>query len=965
MSAADTQAVRIEVHPRDGAGPRMARVYTLAPVPADPAAVAARLSNPVTERTIVRDGALPDGVVPAGASHAVEIGFLPGVTDNLGATAREVLVRTGLAEKATRVFSARLYLIEGDASAFAARHHNPLIERADILPAAAFAAVGFPVTLAQVRLSAEPTAISVTLPEDEAGLRDLSARGIVGPEGPRGPLGLSADDFRAIRAHYAGLGRSPTDVELETLAQSWSEHCKHRIFAAALTGDVDCPDGLFKTFVARATAEITARADKAGFCLSVFSDNAGAIAFDDDWMVCDKVETHNSPSALDPYGGAMTGIVGVNRDCLGFGLGARPIANRYGFCFGMPGDARPLYRDASARNALPNVDAIMAGVVRGVEDGGNQSGIPTAQGFVLHDDSYRGKPLVFCGTLGLLPRRLPDGRAAHEKGARPGDLIVMAGGRVGKDGVHGATFSSVTLDETSPATAVQIGDPITQKRMSDAILSEARDAGLYTSITDNGAGGLSSSIGEMARESGGALVHLDRVPLKYPGLQPWEVWVSESQERMSFAVPPEHADALIAIFARHGVEASVIGAFTAEPRLTLMWGEAQVGALDMGFLHDGAPRLAFVAKRPAAPATATDLPPMPDVGTSLLALLGSPDLSSRARLARLYDHEVQATSVVKPLQGRGRVKGDATVIAPVPGSPRAVGLTEALLPHLTKVDPHACARLTVDLAIRRMVAVGVDPGRIALLDNICWSSPETPERVWQLHEAMRGAFEAAIHFGAPFVSGKDSMYNDFKGFDGEGRPLHVAVLPTLLISALGIVADVAHVQTMEFKLPGDVVALMSRPVGQLGASAYARAQNWHVAPPRGDLGDVRAYHALAEALRAGRIASALAVGPGGLGVALARACLAGEVGATIDLDPLGAVLRPDQILFDEGAGMVLLSMGEDDFAALEGPLKLARLGHVEAGRELAIRVGDADLARLPLNEMRDRHDAHPLGGPGR
>ena len=943
MAGADTaDATRLEIHPREG-GP--VAVYTVAPPLKDVSAALARLADPVLHRGVARrEGeALPDGLT-GDAAHAVEIGFLPGVTDNEGATAREMLVAAGLAGTQARVHASRVWLLPvgEDPQAHAAAHHNPLIERAAICSAADYAASA-PIVLPQVRLADHGTVVTVPLPDDEGALAELSARGIVGPDGrARGPLGLSVADFEAIRAHFASLGRDPTDVEIETLAQSWSEHCKHRIFAAAIDGDADCPDGLFRTFVAGATRAILARPEKDGFCLSVFDDNAGAIAFDDEWMVCDKVETHNSPSALDPYGGAMTGIVGVNRDVLGFGLGARPVANRYGFCFGHPGDVRPLYRDAARTNALPSVDAIIRGVERGVEDGGNQSGIPTCQGFLVHDDSYRGKPLVFCGTVGLMPRRLPDGRggtrAGEEKGARPGDAILMVGGRVGLDGVHGATFSSVALDEASPATAVQIGDPITQKRMSDAILTEARDAGLYTSITDNGAGGLSSSVGEMARESGGAEVWLDRVPLKYPGLAPWEVWVSESQERMTLAVPPENVAETIAVFARHGVEATEIGRFTGDGAVTLRWGEGEVGRLDLGFLHGGSPRLRLTARRPERPEPAP-LPPIPSLDDVIPKLLAMTAVPERTGLARRYDHEVQATSLVKPLQGPGLMPGDATAIAPVPGSPRAVGMTDALLPHLTEPEPYACAVLSVDLAVRRLVALGCDLDRIALLDNICWSSPEEPGRVWLLHETMRGAHDAAVRFGAPFISGKDSMYNDFRGFDADGEPLHVAALPTLLISGLGILADREHAQTMDLKIEGDVIALMGGDPTGLGGSLYARALGWNgIAPPAADLPDPAAYRALADAMAAGRIASAVALGAGGLGVALARACLAGSLGAEVDV-PLAPGARADAALFAEGAGGVLASMAPAEFDALQAPLGLTRLGTVTPDGALRIRAG--------------------------
>ncbi len=378
----------------------------------------------------------------------------------------------------------------------------------------------------------------------------------------------------------------PTDIELESLAQTWSEHCKHTIFAAALD---EVEDGLYATYIKGATAAIRAAKGKDDFCVSVFRDNSGAIAFDDEYLVTDKVETHNSPSALDPFGGAVTGVVGVNRDAIGCGLGAKPIANRYGFCLAPPDDPRLLFRDKACTEPLLSPRRIMDGVIEGVNVGGNCSGVPTPQGFVCFDPRYRGKPLVFAGTVGLMPRTSA-GRPSHLKAARPGDVIVMVGGRVGRDGIHGATFSSEALSSGSPATAVQIGDPITQKKFSDAIIKEARDAGLYNSITDNGAGGLSCSVAEMARECGGCVVELDRVPLKYPGLEPWQIWISESQERMTLAVPPDKLDAFTDLMARRGVEAAAIGCFEASGRCRVRWHGAVIMDVDLDFLHDGLPR---------------------------------------------------------------------------------------------------------------------------------------------------------------------------------------------------------------------------------------------------------------------------------------------------------------------------------------------------------------------------------------
>ena len=373
---------------------------------------------------------------------------------------------------------------------------------------------------------------SVNLNLSDLKLKKIGKEGIKNEKGiRRGTLGLDIQSLKTIKRYFNRKGRSPRDIEIETLAQTWSEHCKHKIFSSEID---NIKKGLFDTYIKGATRKIINKR-KDNFCISLFSDNAGGISFNKNWVVCHKVETHNTPSALDPFGGSLTGITGVNRDCIGFGKGAKPIANTYGFCFSYPNKEHVLYRSKNKKDKLLSSRFIINGVINGVKVGGNCSGVPTPQGFVYFDDKYSAKPLVFCGTVGIIPKKIK-GKFSHLKKARPGDEILMIGGRVGKDGIHGATFSSEELDARSPITAVQIGDPITQKKFSDAIIKELRDKNLYNSITDNGAGGLSSSVGEMAKESGGFIVDLDLVPLKYKGLQPWEIWISESQERMTMAV---------------------------------------------------------------------------------------------------------------------------------------------------------------------------------------------------------------------------------------------------------------------------------------------------------------------------------------------------------------------------------------------------------------------------------------------
>ena len=866
------------------------------------------LSDPLAEVC-----ALPHGVEVHG-DHVLDVQFAPGVTDNAGKTAEKALQDAGFGAEVLAVYSGKVYVVKN--AAIAEQLYNPLIQVGRLYSVADVMNGALVATDTAVRIDSTGTAVPVDLDVDDATLMEISRLGVVGDDGkPRGPLGLGLDDMKAIQAHFASLGRQATDIEIETLAQSWSEHCKHRIFAGALD---EVEDGLFKHYIARATFEILDRPEKQGFCLSVFKDNAGAIRFDDDWMVSDKVETHNSPSALDPYGGAMTGVVGVNRDCLGFGLGAKPIANRYGFCLADPDNQTALYRDAGLTNALPSAEAIDHGVVEGIEAGGNQSGIPTCQGFFAYDDRFRGKPLVFAGTVGLLPMRVPtangDDRLAHEKTAHVGDHIIVVGGAVGQDGIHGATFSSVALDSDSPATAVQIGDPITQKRLSDVLIKELRDQGLYSAITDNGAGGLSSSIGEMAEGPGGAIVHLDRSPLKYPGLSPWEIWISESQERMTLAVPPRHVDAVLAAFRQRDVLAADIGEFTNDGVLSLMWQGEALGQLTMAFLHDGAPRKIMSSKQPEAPVvTGTSF----SFDEAAAALLASRTLGGRPDVARLYDHEVQATSVIKPLQGSGRVRGDATVIAPVPTSVKAVGMSHAVYPWLMEQEPHVAATLAVDTAVRNLVAVGVDPDQIALQDNFCWCSAEEPERLWQLKHAVRGCYDAAVHFGAPYISGKDSMFNDFKGFDADGNPMKVSALPTLLISSIGIVNDAVHCQTMDFKETGDTLYLVGTPSEPVGGSLLSAelGQIWQ-APSSHALTDLTTLRAVHQLLADGKLASVTSLGQGGLFHALMRSAKAGGLGFDVDL--------PMSQLWGEVGGQFLLSVDPSVADAVEQALPMAK-----------------------------------------
>jgi phosphoribosylformylglycinamidine synthase len=749
-----------------------------------------------------------------------------------------------------------------------------------------------------------------------------------------GQLALSLDEMRAIQAHFRDTNRDPTDIELESLAQTWSEHCSHKTLKGRITLGDRTYDNLLKETIFAATQEVRRRLGADDWCVSVFSDNAGIVRFDDELDVCFKVETHNRPSAIEPYGGANTGLGGVIRDVLGVGLGARPIANTDVFCFAPP--------DTPPEELPPGVlhpRKVMNGVVAGVRDYGNRIGIPTVNGAVLFDERYIANPLVFCGTVGIMPR------GTSKKAARAGDRIVAVGGRTGRDGIHGATFSSLGLhaesDEVSGG-AVQIGNAIDEKKMLDVLL-QARDRGLFTAITDCGAGGFSSAIGEMAAELG-AEVHLDRAPLKYDGLSYTEIWISEAQERMILAVPPERWSEFHSVCAAEGVEATDLGVFNDTGKLTLHYHGELVGELGMEFLHEGRPRVVRAAQEPSPPSPLPQTrergakPVLPSPGFAgegsspmniLKALLASPSIASKEWIIRQYDHEVQGGSVLKPLVGvRNDGPGDAAVIAPILGSTRGLAIGCGINPLYGDLDPYAMAAAAIDEAVRNVVAVGADPSRIALLDNFCWGDVNDPQTLGALVRACEACRDVAIAFGMPFISGKDSLNNEYRSGDR-----HIRIPGTLLISALGIVPDVRQCVSMDLKAPGNLLYLVGDLRDEFGGSQYSKLTGkHHDYPPRVDLDRApKLFRALHSAIRAGLVRSCHDISDGGLAVALAEMAFAGEVGA------VGIIWmeRP----FAESATCWLIEIEPHHEAALKrlfGDLPLRRIGQTIADQRLVV-----------------------------
>ncbi len=740
-----------------------------------------------------------------------------------------------------------------------------------------------------------------------------------------GCLSLNVEEMKTIQSHFSEQGRDPTDIELEMVAQTWSEHCVHKTMKGRIQFRGKVIDNLLKSTIARVTMEL----DKP-WCVSVFQDNAGVIRFDDDHDVCFKVETHNHPSAIEPYGGAGTGIGGVIRDPLGTGLGAKPILNTDVFCFAPPDTARD---DVPTGCLHPK--RVMKGVVAGVRDYGNRMGIPTANGAVLFDERYVGNPLVYCGNVGLMVK----GKAFNFQ--KPEDLILVVGGRTGRDGIHGATFSSIELHEESETVssgAVQIGNAIVEKRMVDTIL-QARDRDLFSAITDCGAGGLSSAVGEMG-EKLGAEVDLERIPLKYEGLTYTEIWISEAQERMVLAVPPKHEQEILDLFASEDVEATIIGHFTDDGRLRLRYDGHQVADLAMEFLHEGVPQLVREAEWTPPDTKEPSLKPRRDYGQALRDILTAWNVCSKEWVIRQYDHEVQGTSVLKPLQGvENDGPGDACVIAPVFGSRRGLIVSNGINPRYGDLDPYQMAANAIDEAVRQVIAVGGNLDELALLDNFCWGNTNMPDRLGSLVLASQACYDIAKVYGTPFVSGKDSLNNEFRVGDRT-----IVIPPTLLISAIAVMDDVTKAISMDAKTPGNLIYAVGQTRCEMGGSHYYMLHDEigvqvPVVRPEEALA---IFTALSNATAAGLVRSCHDCSEGGIGVAAAEMAFAGGLGMRLGLSAVPRADdadRDDVILFSESPSRFIVEVAPDrqkDFENAMAGVPAAVLGEVCASTRLTV-----------------------------
>ncbi len=915
----------------------------------------------------------------------VEVGFKPGVTDNVGKTTKEAIKDVLKIEfgKNEAVYTSKQYLISGEklnqkdleriARDLLA---NELIQQWIVIGYKSFSEKKYSVLIPKVTIPHQPTINFVDLNVPDKDLLKISQER---------KLALNLEEMQTIKECFTrpevikerrevGLGQEATDAELEALGQTWSEHCKHKIFNAKIIykneeGKQEI-DSLFNTYIKSSTKRLE---KELNWVVSTLWDNSGVIRFNNDWLLAVKCETHNSPSNEEPYGGAITGIVGVYRDPMGTGKGGRLIYGTYGFCTGNPfynGDLRPKLHPKR----------LLEGVRKGVEDGGNKHGVPTVYGITFFDDDYMGKPAIYVLAAGLIPAKVSS-EPGFQKKTDPGDEIVMCGGRVGIDGIHGATESSMEAGEWISASHVQIGDPFTQKKLHDFLI-EARDLGLYKGITDNGAGGLSSSVGEMAQLSNGFELWLDKVPLKYSGLDPWQILLSESQERMTLAVSPQKIDKFLEIARKHDVEATVIGKFTGSGKFYSTYQGKTVAFLDMNFVHGGVPQMKLEAEWLSPEKRGLfepELEEITDQASFLKEMLARLNICSKEYIVRQFDHEVQGTNVIKHLVGKDSdVYSDAVVIKPLYDSNEGLAITAGINPKYSQIDTYWMTALAIDEAIRRIIAVGGSLKQIALNDNFCWPSPlpseQNPDAKYKLAQLIRAnqaLYDFTISFKTPCISGKDSMSMDgtIKGINGKEH--RISALPTVQFSAAGKIEDIRKCVTMDVKKPGDLVYILGTTKDELGGSEYYET--------KGEIGlnvpkveaktAIRLYNVLTQTIEKGLVNSCHGIYKGGLGVALAQISFAAGFGLEINLDKVpadglnnidpvrntprglqqsshninhldkGVSNGVDKILYSESASRFLVTVSPENKESFEGIMKdncFKEIGKVRDDEEFVI-----------------------------
>ena len=749
-------------------------------------------------------------------------------------------------------------------------------------------------------------------------------------------LSLSLVEMKEVQKYFRNIKRNPTDVELETIAQTWSEHCKHK----TLTGNIEyCEEKggkkkitKYKNLLKETIFNATMKLNK-DWCISVFKDNAGVIDFDKTNGVAFKVETHNHPSALEPYGGSATGIGGVIRDILGVGLGAKPLANTDVFCFGLPDT-----KASEVPEGMHHPKRIAKGVVSGVRDYGNRMGIPTVNGGVFFDKGYMANPLVYCGTMGIIPKN------KSEKEVKPGDLVLVVGGRTGRDGIHGATFSSVELDKESDVSAVQIGNPIVEKKVLDTML-KARELNLYRAVTDCGAGGLSSAAGELGEKTG-LVIDLEKVPLKYKGLAPWEIWISEAQERMVYAVLPKNKNKILNLFKKENVEATFIGEFTNTGKLLLKYGKETVADMEMEFLHGGVPKPTRKAvwkekiqkkQKPIKNSSKT-------LQEDIKKVLSDINVCSRDWIIRQYDHEVQGQTIVKPLQGSSITNSgpqDAAVIWPytiVKGTKKGIVLSNGINPEYGKVDTYKMTASAIEEAMRNAVCVGANPEKISLLDNFCWGNPNKPEILGSLVRAAQAAYDLSLGYSVPFISGKDSLYNEYS-IDGKTY----SIPPAFLVSSMSVMEDVNKTITMDLKNPGNIIYLIGVTKNELGCSIYSKIKNIKngIVPDLDVKVSKKLMKTIFNAINEGLFESCHDCSDGGFVTAISEMAFAGDKGVNINIDAIktSEKMTVSETLFSESNTRFIVEVSPENVGKFEKLFKgiiISKIGEVSNDKNLKL-----------------------------
>ncbi|MFZ3044595.1 MAG: AIR synthase-related protein [Desulfatirhabdiaceae bacterium] len=927
-------------------------------------------TNPVTQISSFEPLAIP-------FDWCIWVGYRPGVKDNPGSTAVEAIedILNIRFKKDEAVYTSKRYCISGSGLDNASIRQiaekllaNNIIQQWKVFSSTEWnPSVGIGVIIPRVMLNHTPTVTAISV-ESDADLQRLSRER---------NLALHPDDIPVIRRYFtdpeiraerAQYGLSdPTDIELEYISQGRSDHCNHNTFRGLfhyrdmVSGEYKTIDNLFKTCIEEPTLALK---EKKPWVVSVLWDNAGAGRFDADHYYVITGETHNSPSNMEAYGGAITGIVGVYRDPLGTGKGSRLIMGSYGFCVG--------YRDYSG-NLKPHLHPrrLLDGVIEGVRDGGNKSGVPTPFGQVFFHSGYMGKCLVFVTALGIMPAQV-QGKPADQKTTSNGDIVIMCGGRVGKDGIHGVTASSEVFSEHTPAGHVQIGDPYTQKKMHDFLL-EARDEGLIQFITDNGGGGLSSSIGESARFSNGCRIQLENAPLKYDGLDQWEIWISESQERMTVAVRPDHVSRFLELSGRHAVESTPIGTYTNTGKLHITWSGQTCAYVDMDLLTSGFPQWEFDAHWLDPEYRGLFEPVLgepADFNTLLFDMLKSPNLCSKEWISRQYDHEVQGTSVIKPLVGKKRdIPSDACVIRPVLTSEKGLVFSQALLPLYSQIDAYHMTSCTIDEAVRRLISVGADMDHIGGVDNFCWPSiqyhpvnnPNGRFKAAQLVRSCQALYDMCMAYEIPLLSGKDSMYVDGHLTGKYGETHKISALETIQFSAVSIIEDVSCCQTLDAKMSGDVIYVIGMTRNELGGSEYYQLQGYvglNVPQVRPDKFKP-AYRAMAAAIKNRLISSAHGIYSGGLAVHLAMIAMGGDMGLSIDLSrlPMDGISQNVQALFSESSGRFIVTVPPDcrrEFERRTSGIACACIGETtrDQGNLVILGLNGESLVDIPVHDLR-------------